>query len=482
MLCLEERISKIKQELSNSSDVSSRIFLVANKKVGVVFLKSIIDIKLFVDGIVSKIIEYEDKSLTIDILKKKIICLNEVETLKTDKEIGDKLTFGRVVLIIDNNQKSLAVDIQKYPQRTPTEPPTSAVIEGPREGFTESIESNLSALRKRFPSKEFKIKEFKVGKYTKTRINIAYLCNVAEKSIVDKITKKIESIDIDGIIDSYYILEYLQERPHSLFKQIGTAEKPDIVSAKILEGRVAILIDGSPIVLTIPFLFLEDLQSSNDYYTNHLYASFIRIIRTIGILVAVIVPGLFVSLRLYHYRIIPIKFLITIADSTQGLPFTPFIEILFILILFQLLYEVSLRLPRYLGLATSIVGALILGDTGVKAGLISPPGVMIVAMSFICMYAVPAQAPQFSVLRVVFIILGGALGILGIIGGMIYVVNYLNNLTEYTAPYLAPFSPNIKTDKKDAITKKPLVDMTLRPKSFKKTNKVRQKNDRHNQP
>jgi spore germination protein KA len=168
-----------------------------------------------------------------------------------------------------------------------------------------------------------------------------------------------------------------------MFKQVGNSEKPDIIAAKILEGRIAIIVNNSPIVLTLPFIFLEDLQNSNDYYSLSYYSSYIRIIRLLGIFIAVVVPGLYISLRLYHYNVMPINFLMTIGNSSETIPFTPFVEIMFILILFEILYEVSLRLHRYFGLATSIVGALILGDTGVKAGLISSPGVMMIALSVI---------------------------------------------------------------------------------------------------
>src|SRR5699024_3699075 len=174
-----------------------------------------------------------------------------------------------------------------------------------------------------------------------------------------------------------------------------------------------------------------------------------RIIRLLGLLLAIIAPGFYLALQIYHYNILPLNFLVTIADTTQGLPFTPFLEILFIFLLFQILYEVSLRLPSYLGLATSVVGALILGDTGVKAGLISPPGVIIVALSKIALYTIPEQQSQITVLQVLFIILGGSLGILGIVSGFIYVVNYLNTLDDYHTPYMAPYAPRIKDDLQD---------------------------------
>ena len=292
---------------------------------------------------------------------------------------------------------------------------------------------------------------------------------------MDKVCQKIEKISIDGIIDSFYVLSFLQDRPNSLFKQIGNTEKPDVVSAKMLEGKVAIIVDNSPIVLTVPFVIFEELQNSNDYYTNHHYSSLVRVIRMLGMLIAIISPGLYLALELYHYNLLPLNFLITIADTAQGLPFTPFLEILFIFLLFQVLYEVSLRLPSYLGLATSIVGALILGDTGVKAGLISPPGVIIVALAKIALYTIPEQASQVSVLQVIFIILGGSLGLGGLVAGMVYFVDYLNTLDSFGTPYLAPYSPRVPEDLEDGVFKSPINDMKTRPKTFKNKNKVRSK-------
>ena len=242
---------------------------------------------------------------------------------------------------------------------------------------------------------------------------------------------------------------------------------------KMLEGKVAIIVDNSPIVLTVPFAIIEDLQYSNDYYSNHHYSSVIRFIRLIGLLISILAPGVYLALQIYHYNIIPLNFLITIADTTLGLPFTPFLEILFIFLLFQILYEVSLRLPSYLGLATSVVGALILGDTGVKAGLISPPGVIIVALAKIALYTIPEQSSQITVLQLVFLIIGGSMGLVGVVAGMVYVTNYLNGLDNFGTPYLAPYSPRVPQDLKDALSQAPLIYMKKRPKSYSPQKEVR---------
>ena len=427
-------------------------------------MKSIIDQSLLSSSIYFPLQTFEEK-LTTEILKDKIIKCADVKMIEKDK-ISSEILSGKVVILTNFSEEIIAVDLFKIPTRMPTEPPTSPVIQGPREGFVEDLQTNITLIRRRLKTENLVLKTITVGSQTQTKIVVTYLKGIANKKIVDEVIKRIKSIKTDGIIDSYYILSFLENRPNSLFKQIGNAEKPDIITSKMLEGKVAIIVDNSPIVLTVPFIILEDVQNANDYYTNHHYSSMVRIVRLLGLLIALIAPGLYLSLQLYHYNIVPLNFLITIADTTQGLPFTPFLEILFIFLLFQILYEVSLRLPSYLGLATSVVGALILGDTGVKAGLISPPGVIIVALSKIALYTIPEEASQVTILQMIFIVLGGALGLVGIIGGLIYFVNYLNGLDSYGTPYLAPYSPRIPKDLKDAILTSSIPELDERPNCY----------------
>ncbi len=473
ILNVENEIEKYKTELHDSFDIASRILIKDDDKVGFLYLKSFTNQQLFIDGIFSPISKYHGE-LDLQNMQDKIIDNSDVKEIKTH-EIIDNILKGSVIIFTEKKGLYLSIDIGAYPTRPPSEPPTSPVIQGPREGFVEDIKTNITLIRRRLHSKDLVFCETKVGKYSNTQIVIAYLDGIADKKVVKEIQNRLKSIEIDGVIDSYYILSFLESKPDSLFKQVGNNEKPDIVASKMLEGKVAIIVDNSPIVLTVPFILLEELQSSNDYYTNHHYSSLVRVVRMLGIVIAILAPGAYLALQLYHYNILPLNFLITVADTTQGLPFTPFLEMLFITLLFQILYEVSLRLPSYLGLATSIVGALILGDTGVKAGLISPPGVIVVALAKIALYTAPAQSSQITVLQCIFLILGGSLGLLGLVGGLIYFVNYLNTLDSYGTPYLAPYSPRIPQDLKDGIFMSPLTEMKTRPKSFRNKNKVREK-------
>ena len=304
-----------------------------------------------------------------------------------------------------------------------------------------------------------------------------YLQEIADKNVVKEIERRISQIDIDGVVDSYYISAYLQSKPNSMFKQVGDTEKPDILVGKMLEGRVGVVVDGSPIVLTLPFILIEDLQESDDYYSQPVKVTFLRILRLIGVVLAVLLPGTYVAIQLYHYKILPTEFLITIMDTTQGIPFTPFTEVMFIVLLFEILYEANLHMPQYMGMALSIVGALILGETAVNAGLVSPPAVMIVALSGLTFYVVPNQASQFSLLRILYVFVGATLGLFGILAFSVWVVSYLSSFDSYESAYLSPSAPYIKGDMKDFLIKAPLEQMKTRPKGIanNKRNRTRQK-------
>ncbi len=466
-----EIIDKIKRQLNDNPDILVREIIVSNKKVSLIFLKSTIDKMLLVQSIISPLIDYKGE-VTLNNLKNEVLKVIEIEKVK-EIDFVKNVIRNKVLLFVEGEDDALSLDVEYFPTRQPSEPPTSPTIQGPREGFTESVKTTIALIRKQLPTKHLIFKNYFVGELTHTQITMFYLDNLADKKLIKKIEKKIKKINTDAILDSHYIINYLSDRPNSLFEQFGLTEKPDIVTAKILEGRVAIAVDGSPIVITIPFMIMEDLQNSNDYYTNLHYTSFIRFIRALGIIMATVVPGVYLSFRLYHYKVVPLKYILTINATTQNLPFTPFIEMLFILILFQMLYEVSLRLPRYLGLATSIVGALVLGDTGVQAGLISSPGIIVIALSLISMYTIPNQAPQLTILRFIFLMIGGTLGLLGIIGGMVYFINYLNTMNEFDTPNLAPYSPRIKNDLQDALTRQPISKIKTRPKVIKNKDEKR---------
>ena len=444
-------------------------------KCAVIYLLGLSDAVALSKFVVTPLSENTEKVSNIDDLMHNVILLSEVEKEEDDEKIILNIIKGKAILLVDGFREALILGADKFKERTITEPPTSSVLKGPREGFVESIKTNLSVMRRILASTKLRTKNLTIGKHTSTSITIMYIDGIADNEIVDLVHKRISEINIDGIIDSFYVAGYLEEHKNSMFRQIGNSEKPDVIASKLLEGKVAILVDGSPMVLTVPFIFLEDLQSGDDYYNNHSRASFVRWIRIFSVFITILTPAIYIAVVLHHYKAIPLKFLITIVNSTKGLPLTPFAEILFVLILFEILYEASLRMPKYLGLALSIVGALILGDTAVKAGLISPPAVMIVAISGLTIYCIPEQAPQLYILRMLFTLAGGFMGFFGITALMLFFIAYLCDFDSYKSAYLAPIAPFIKNDMKDSLYKTDVTNVITRPESFanNKRNKIR---------
>ena len=467
-----ERAENFKNLNCQNEDVIIKQIVVGGKNMALVFVDEIANQQEINKSIVEPLSLYKGKKFSLEELQNSVVFLCNGEILP-ESDALEKLLRGFAILFVDGEEETLCFNTVFYEGRSVEEPPTSTVISGPREGFTEVLRTNVALIRKRCPSKNLKIEEIVLGKRTKTRINLIYFCDIAKDEVVREIKDKLNSVEIDGVIDSYYVTKLLEDRPNSIFNQVGNCEKPDVACAKLLEGRVVILVDGTPVALTVPYLFFEDFQSSNDYYSDAHRATALRIIRVMGIFISIFLPGMYIALQLYHYKVLPIKFLVTIVNTSQNLPLNPFLEIFFIIILFDILFEASVRMPKYLGMAISIVGALILGDTAVKAGLVSPPGVMIVALSAITVYIIPNQSSQISLLRIVFAIIGGTLGFHGIVLGLIFIVSYLCNMDSFKTPFFAPYAPYIPQDQKDFVLKDSLVAMKTRPKSIPHKKDVR---------
>lgn len=397
--------------------------------------------------------------------------------IKISADVDDcvnKLLNGDMLLCAENDDRYAVINARSYTTRSIIEPPTETVMRGPREGFIEDLKTNLSLLERRLKTPDLSIERMEIGRRTKTNIAICYLGSVAQPSVVKKIKQRLSKIDIDGVVDSHYLVPYIEEKPLSLFTQTGISEKPDVVAAKILEGRVAIIVDGSPMVVTAPFLLLEEFQSGEDYYQRSAYSTFVRVLRYLGLILATLLPGLYVALQNFHYTLIPVRFMITLMTAIKGLPLSPLSETLLVLLLFEIIREASVRMPRAVGMAMSIVGALVLGETAVNAGLISSPAVMVTALSSIALFTVPNLIGPMSVLRILYTMVGGLCGFFGLILAVLFTLHYICSLNAYDTPYLAPLAPLVYDDFKDAIERGPLPDMKKRPKSIPNINGTRQ--------
>jgi len=472
---------QIKDKLHESSDFKSRNVQFFGVDITICYIADITDNMLLNDTLINPIttateMQFED---VLTELKESVLSNQEVSEVDDIQTAVDKLLSGNTLILINEADKILACDMEKITVRAVQEPPTSVVIKGPREGFTESLKYNLALIRKRVRSEDLVVKTLEIGELTKTQVCVTYFNSVADKKVVKEIIKRLKNIKIDGVLDSHYLVSYLQKNPRSMFKQVGDTEKPDVLVGKMLEGRVGILVDGSPISLTLPFILIEDLQNSDDYYSQPVRVTFIRVLRLVGVILAVLLPGVYVALEKYHYKILPTEFLVTIMNTTEGIPFSPFMEILFVVLLFEILYEANLRMPQYFGMAMSIVGALVLGETAVSAGLVSPPAVMIVALSGITFYIIPGEAAQFSLLRLIGVVIGACIGLYGILLFCVFVLSYLSSFDNYNSAYLAPMSPFIPEDQKDFFKRTTIKEMTDRPKSISNNRKNLKRRGHH---
>ena len=473
---MEEKIYEVlNKRFENCSDfVCGQINTSDNSVIQFAYIENLINKTQANNSIFEALKKASDIKTEDDILS----CVTIARSTKQTelKDIFNSILSGFILLFFKESDVCVSCPCQGYEKRAVTEPPTSAVLKGPREGFVEDITTNLSLIRRKLKTPDLKVEEMHIGKYTQSKVCVVYISSIADKNVVNKIKQKLKGIEIDGIIDSYYLQSNLEQKHSALFKQVGNTEKPEVATSKLLEGRVVIFADGSPLALTLPFTLLEDFQSSDDYYNHPMHSSFVRLLRLWGYIISITLPGIYVALQSFHFALLPIDFLISIQSSIQDLSFPPLIEILVVLFLFEILNEASIRMPKYLGMALSIVGALVLGDTAVQAGIISPPSVIMVAVSGITLYMVPDQTATASILRLFFTVIGGVAGFYGMLLGMVALTTYLMTFDSYGTPYFSPYAPSIKPDKKDGFMMVNNTEMLTRPQSIPNINKVRQKN------
>lgn len=464
---LKTNVDYLKQHLKSDDIAFTEVKAVHHTGI-IIFAKDMVDKDAIGDLILRPLMKFEGE-ISVDNVDR-VFLYPERTSVSTLDEVLSSVVTGEAVLIIDGLDKAFTFGLRKFEVRGIIEPPTSTVIKGPREGFVESLPVNISMMRRKIKSPHLTFVNSSIGRYSKTPVTLCYIDGIADDKLVETLKQKLSQIDIDAVLDSSYVAKFLGEHSTSVFKQVGNTEKPDILAGKILEGRVAIFVDGSPIALTVPYLLLEDFQSPSDYYGSTFSATMSRILRLISVVLAVLLPSIFVAAELFHLHFIPLSFLLTIVNSIKGIPFSPSYEMFFTLLIFEILNEASVRMPKFVGMVVSIVGGLVLGETAVTAGIISAPTLMIIALSGICLYTVPELEETFSVIRLLFLIIAGSFGAYGIIAGMVLFIIYLISFENYSTPLFAPFAPLITSDLKDGFIKGFLIDQDLRPKSFKQKN------------
>ena len=399
----------------------------------------------------------------------------EVRVSNALSVLAEEVLAGNPVLLLEGMAEGVIAGTKKVPARAVAEPPTDVATKGPREGFTEDVKTNTALVRKRLKTGELEIEFLTVGKRSRTAVAVCSLKGVSAKGVKERIVQTLSAVSIDTVPDASFLARLLSDRKHALLKQLGTTEKPDIFCAKLAEGRVGVLTDGSPVALTAPYLVVEDLQSAEDYFVPAARATFTRLLRLFALLFAVYLPAFYVASQLYKLQLLPVKLALTIAGSIRDLPLSPSMEMLLVLLLLEILNEASIRMPKYVGMALSVVGALVLGETAVSAGFVSTPAIIIVALSGIGLYTVPNLIEQTSVLRLVMLLAAGSIGTYGILLLTALSLMRLLSAESFGVPVAAPFAPFVRQDLKDALLKSDLYALGMRPRCIGSPNKRRMK-------
>ncbi len=401
--------------------------------------------------------------------------LSSCEIKKTSGFGGviDNVLSGDVIFLAEGFKEALSISLRKWEKRGIEEPPSENVVRGPRQGFTETLRVNTSLLRRIIKNPALRFEIIKVGRQTKTDVCIAYIKGIAKDELIQEIKRRLLNISTDSILDSGYVEAFIEDAPFSIFPTINNTGRPDTAAGKILEGRAALIVDGSPFVLTMPMVLLESFQTSEDYYTRTYFASVLRIIRLISYFIAIMASALYVALTTFHQELIPTQLLFTMTSGLSGVPFPALVEALIMVITFDILIEAGIRLPRPIGSAISIVGALVIGQSAVSAGLIGPFMVIIIAITAIASFVVPTQMNSIALSRYFLLIMAGFLGGFGIAAGFLWLLVHLISLKSFGVPYLSPVIPFNREGQKDTFVRMPLWTMVKRPFILAGRNKKR---------
>lgn len=477
---LKTNIAQVKELLGESPDVVIREFdLFWGQKVAaaLVYIDGLTEKKLLNEALLKSLMfeAYQTKKpqrtgprQTYLAVKRQALSIAEIKEAQDLEEAISGVLSGEVALFLEGIPQAILAGVRTWKERAITESPAETVIRGPRESFTENLATNLTLLRRRLKSPHLRFELLILGTQTQTRTCLGYLQNLANPEIVAEVRRRLSRIETDSVLDSAYIEEFIEDAPFSLFPTIAHTEKPDHIAAGLLEGRMAILVDGTPFVLSIPAVLFEFIQSPEDYYERYPIGTLIRWMRYLSFFVALFLPSFYIAVVTFHHEMLPDALLFNIAGNREGVPFPTFLEVLIMEGIFEVLREAGIRMPRALGQAISIVGALILGEAAIRAGLVSPGAVITVATTAIASFAVPVFAVAISlrILRFVFMILAGILGLFGIMFGALALLIHLVSLRSFGVPYFSPFAPLKKSELKDILVRVPRWAQKIRPPSL----------------
>lgn len=440
---LLDNLIYFKSTFDECMDFMLREFTIAGTKAAFLAVDGLVNKQIIAQGILNPILNAPILELSPDakfnyIRDNALATADQMQLVNRD-DVIDRMMSGFGVLLLDGCAKAIAFGVQGFQMRGISEPSSEIMQRGSREGFVEPYLINISMIRRRMRTPDLKFERMTVGSISKTSVAICYLNSAVSKELLANVRTSLHKIELPTVLASGYLSAFLENK--SIFNGVGLSERPDTVCGKITEGRVAIIVDGTPNVIIVPHLFVENFQSFDDYATRPFYASFTRVLKYLAFFIAMFLPGIYVAIVTFHPELLPETLLVKVAQAEAGTPFPIAAEALVIHLIYEIMREAGLRVPRSLSHAVSIVGALVIGDTAVSAGLIGAPTLFIVAMTALSGYVTPDLYQSIAICRFLFIVIGGIAGLWGIMLGFGFVIVNICAESIYGMPFSAPISP-----------------------------------------
>lgn len=478
---LKENVTVLNQEIGHSGDFILRCLndKQGNPVLAVGFLQGLIDQQILttlLEELTAGIRNGDVSDRNVESWLMDRIPIGGITCLDNEQSLIHAVLYGQVAILVEGSTKAFAASISGGAKRAVEEPTSQTVVRGPKEGFTEDISTNITLLRRRIKSTELHFDSRIIGSYTQTKVSVAYVRGIANPEVVKEISRRLDSINTDSILESGYIEEFIQDGVWTPFPTMVNTERPDTVAGSLLEGQVAILVDGTPFALIAPVTFFRFIASSEDYYQRYDLASFLRIVRMSSFFLALLLPSFYIATTTFHQEMLPTTLLITLAAQRENTPLPALLEAMLMELTFEVIREAGVRMPRAVGPAISIVGALVLGQAAVQAGLVSAAMVIVVSFTAICNFVLPAinMAGAVRLLRFGLMLLAGLFGLYGVLAGLIPILVRLVSVNSFGVPYMMPLAPFYTSNMKDLFVRVPRWKMKKRPIMIGDSNPVKQ--------
>ncbi|HHW26635.1 MAG TPA: spore germination protein [Firmicutes bacterium] len=468
---LEENASALREAFGSSADLVLRYIELATspkrRTAVVAYIQGMTDRQYMEDSVISSLSTFDGHTLTaasiIEVLRDGVLTVADVETIDDLNDVKRHIAQGYCAVLVDGCDKAIVGDVTKWETRSIEDPTSESTVSGPKEGFVESLSTNITLLRRYIRSEFLRVEYFYSGPVSRTPIALVYVAGIASERLVQEGRERLRRLDVDGI--SAGLEEYIEDAPTSLFPTLLKTQRPDRAVGALLEGRLVFLVDGNPETLIAPATLHMFLSSSEDYYERFWVGTMFRWLRMLGLLVSLLLPGLYVAVTTFHQELLPTPLLLAIAAQREGIPFPAVAEALLMEVIFEILREAGIRLPRIVGPAVSIIGALVLGEAAIRAGLASPAMIVVVAATGVASFAAPAASFQNAIrlLRFGFTIVAAAMGIFGMSLLFFVTVISLCDTRSFGTPFLEPIAPTVVMDWKDSLIRAPSWAMKSRP-------------------